>query len=339
MTSTPSAPPPQPRAPRLRTALAATVITVPLLVVLVSAALWWDTLPADIASHWSDAGPADGSTTPAGHLTMCLTLTGVAAAGAWAIALVPTLSALARRAGFAIVGGFAGLGVAIWFSSIVVTIEAGAAERAVLGPWILLACAASLYGLIAVPIAPAGGAETPNRQHTAAVHTMPLRDSEESAWSLTMTSKLFVILAAGLGAFFIVLMVPLLWNAPDVSVVITLVAGLIAIGLLAMFSRLRLSIDRRGLRVTGLFGVPLKRITLDQIETVTVSTIDPGEWGGWGYRVLPGRSAIVMRRGQGLVLSLRDHKLFAATVPEPQVPAALLNTLVERGRRAAAEAH
>jgi hypothetical protein len=47
----------------------------------------------------------------------------------------------------------------------------------------------------------------------------------------------------------------------------------------------------------------------------------------------PGRSAVVVRRGPGLVLDLRDGPRFAVTVDEPAPAAGLINDL--RRRRAA----
>ena len=61
--------------------------------------------------------------------------------------------------------------------------------------------------------------------------------------------------------------------------------------------------------------------------TATAEPIHPAAWGGWGYHVLPGRSALVLRAGPGLVLTLRDGRRFAVTVDDPQTPAAPLTAL------------
>ncbi|HQX36543.1 MAG TPA: hypothetical protein PLA13_09335, partial [Microbacteriaceae bacterium] len=57
---------------------------------------------------------------------------------------------------------------------------------------------------------------------------------------------------------------------------------------------------------------------------VSAGPIDPMGWGGWGYRVTPGRSAIVLRTGPGLVITQRDQKQFAISLDAPEAPASLL---------------
>ncbi|WP_433830626.1 DUF1648 domain-containing protein [Actinoplanes sp. CA-015351] len=93
-------------------------------------------------------------------------------------------------------------------------------------------------------------------------------------------------------------------------------------------SLLRVTVDRRGLRLTtAVGGFAFKRIALDEITGAEVAEINPIEWGGWGYRVKPGSSALVLRGGPGLVLQLRDGRRFAVTLDDPRTPAALINGL------------
>jgi hypothetical protein len=95
-------------------------------------------------------------------------------------------------------------------------------------------------------------------------------------------------------------------------------------------------VDRRGLRLTSaVAGVPLKRIPLTDIISAAAEQIDPADWGGWGYRVAPGRSALVLRAGPGLVLRLRDGRRFAITVDRPQNPATLVAALQAQESREA----
>ncbi|MGO3885190.1 MAG: hypothetical protein ACTJHU_02735 [Mycetocola sp.] len=325
---TPPAPALSPAVRRTRLVLAATVLTLPLVAILITAALWWDTLPSEIASHWSGAGPADGAVPPAGHLTMCLVLAGIGAVGAWVVAWVPGLSPRARRGSFAFCGVPAGLGVSIWLVSITVTIAAGDAYAAVLGPWLLVVLASTLYGLIAVPIAP-GGQAAP-LVPADRVDRITLSDSEDSAWSAVISGRLFVYLAIALVVLYVGIMIPIVVSGESGGAVVTVSLGLATVALVLVFARIRVSIDRRGLRASGLAGIPLKRVPLSSIASVEVRTIEPGEWGGWGYRIMPGGSAIVMRRGPGFVITMTNGKFFAVTVSDPNTPAALLATLIER---------
>lgn len=100
--------------------------------------------------------------------------------------------------------------------------------------------------------------------------------------------------------------------------------------MVAAFASIRCTADVRGLRVCLLGRVPIKRIRLDQMASVSAESIDPMQWGGWGYRVMPGRSALVLRSGPGLVVQMTDGRRFAVTLPDPDTPAALLNALRAR---------
>ena len=88
---------------------------------------------------------------------------------------------------------------------------------------------------------------------------------------------------------------------------------------------------------TDALSVPPATLGLDGIDEGdpndrhrTKRNIVPMEWGGWGYRVLPGRSAIVVAGGPGIVVQRTNGTLFAVTLPEPELPAALLTTLAAR---------
>lgn len=55
---------------------------------------------------------------------------------------------------------------------------------------------------------------------------------------------------------------------------------------------------------------------------------------GWlGYRVAPGRSALVLHAGPGLVIERRNGNLFAVTLTDPETPAGLLTALARPVRR------
>jgi len=70
-----------------------------------------------------------------------------------------------------------------------------------------------------------------------------------------------------------------------------------------------------------------KSIGLSRIRTVRSEPVNPGSWGGWGYRVMPGRSAVVLRAGEGVVLTLTNGKEFAVTVDDSATLASVLGSL------------
>ena len=92
-------------------------------------------------------------------------------------------------------------------------------------------------------------------------------------------------------------------------------------------------VDRAGLDVRfGPLGWPRKHIPLAAIAAVSAEDIDPLRWGGWGYRVMPGRSAVVLRSGPAIVVDLVGGKRFCVTIDDPEPGVGLL-----RGYLAAAD--
>lgn len=102
---------------------------------------------------------------------------------------------------------------------------------------------------------------------------------------------------------------------------------------LANFARPHVTVDRRGLTVSGLLPWPRKRVPLDRIEAASSRNINPlTEYGGWGYRFRPGRSGVMIRSGEGVVARLTGGRDFAVTVDDSATAAALLNTLIDQRR-------
>ncbi|MFF1921653.1 DUF1648 domain-containing protein [Streptomyces sp. NPDC058221] len=109
----------------------------------------------------------------------------------------------------------------------------------------------------------------------------------------------------------------------------TLVIGVV----LANFARPYVTADRRGLRVSGLLPWPRIGVPLDRIETASSSDINVlTEYGGWGYRFRPGRSGVMIRSGEAIVVRLSNGRDFAVTVDDAATAAGLLNTLIDQRR-------
>ncbi|WP_320773297.1 hypothetical protein [Streptomyces sp. CRN 30] len=105
------------------------------------------------------------------------------------------------------------------------------------------------------------------------------------------------------------------------------VVGCIAAGLLVLFGTLAfvhvaLKVDAECLEVRcGHIGVPRRRIPLSHVAGAEfVSVVTPRHWGGWGYRWRPEKgTAVVVRRGEGLVLRLWDGHTFTVTVDDAEM--------------------
>ncbi|KGJ78575.1 hypothetical protein GY21_06520 [Cryobacterium roopkundense] len=149
-------------------------------------------------------------------------------------------------------------------------------------------------------------------------------------WAVTITSRLFV----GVAAFVIVAagavtLIPI-WDEPirtgssAVAIVSTVVILTAVLVFVLAFVRIHVTVDERGLRVVSWLGIRIKAIPLKAIESVFADDLVPMQWGGWGYRIMPGRSALILGTGPGLVVQLTSGNQFAISLPDPETPADLL---------------
>jgi hypothetical protein len=147
---------------------------------------------------------------------------------------------------------------------------------------------------------------------------------EPEVWTGHATNRVQWLLAAA-GAGCMALGIELAVDSPWTSGIAPLamsVVGCLAAGLLVLFgtiafTHVRVRVDRECLEVRcGHIGLPRRRIPLDQVDSAhLVPTISPCNWGGWGYRWRPEMgTAVVVRRGPGLVLDLGDGRRFTVTV-------------------------
>ncbi|MET7700649.1 hypothetical protein [Streptomyces sp. NPDC005485] len=100
------------------------------------------------------------------------------------------------------------------------------------------------------------------------------------------------------------------------------VVGCIAAGLLVLFGTLAfvhvaVKVDEDSLEVRcGHMGLPRRRIPLSHVVGADFAPrVTPRQWGGWGYRWRPEKgTAVIVRRGEGVVLRLGDGHTFTITV-------------------------
>ncbi|GII76025.1 hypothetical protein Sru01_10070 [Sphaerisporangium rufum] len=78
----------------------------------------------------------------------------------------------------------------------------------------------------------------------------------------------------------------------------------------------------------GPFRAPARTIPLDNLRGATVEDRQPYQTGGWGLRGLPGRSTIMIRGGETLVLRYASGGRLAITVDDARHGAALINALL-----------
>ncbi|MYV37569.1 hypothetical protein GT030_01490 [Streptomyces sp. SID1328] len=154
------------------------------------------------------------------------------------------------------------------------------------------------------------------------------RDAEDAphpdVWTGRATNRVQWVLAlagAACMALGIELAVQSAWTSGIIALVMSVV-GCIAVGLLVLFGTLAfvhvdLKLERDALEVRcGHVGLPRRRIPLSQVvDAEYIPHVTPRNWGGWGYRWRPEKgTAVVVRRGEGIVLSLWDGHTFTITV-------------------------
>ncbi|MEV8592378.1 hypothetical protein [Streptomyces sp. NPDC052012] len=161
------------------------------------------------------------------------------------------------------------------------------------------------------------------RDHPHGEHT-PYSD----VWTGRATNRiqwLLALIGAACMALGIALAVDSAWTT-SVAPLVMAVVGCIAAGLLVLFGTLAfvhvaLRVDEDHLEVRcGHMGVPRRRIPLSQVAGAEfVPHVTPRHWGGWGYRWRPEKgTAVVVRRGEGLVLRLWDGHTFTVTVDDAE---------------------
>jgi len=323
---------PAPAPAPVRITLAGLTMAIPAIAISLTRLAWGDEIPAVVASHWSGTGAPDDSLPAAAVFLWTMIIASAALLATLALLALPRPTMRTKRMIVLLVGIVAGMAAAVWIIPTWLTMQAGSVEGAELGFWVVPLALASLWGVIPAAILPVqplhfGASAVPGR--------LELAETEVGAWSRTITAMMFLWITVAFVGLCVAIYTPMLLSGNAGAATFGLVIVTLAALVCASFIRLRVSVDWRGLRVVSLFGIPMKRIPLDQVHVVEATEIRPMEWGGWGYRIMPGRSAVVLRSGPGLVVTTAADKQFAITIDDPEQPAALLQALAARAASSA----
>jgi hypothetical protein len=277
-------------------------------------------LPSPLPTHWNARGEVDGTMSRAGFTALAVGVTAVAALLPLGFLRAHEDESVRRYAATAcalaayLVGGLSVLTVSL-------ARGASAAAEVDLPLWTVLVTLAVAF---AVPAAVYAVWPRPAPVTAPPDPDLPLLDlgpGERAAYVTSLRSRGFVALGIGCGVLgvLLLLVVDLLIGAAVLAVTVAVLT----------VARVTLRVDETGLRLG--FGPGIRvRVPLAEIRQAEVADIRPLAWGGWGYRVMPGKRALVLRAGPGLVLDLRDGTRFAVTVDDPELPAALVNGLLRR---------
>ncbi|SFS36816.1 DUF1648 domain-containing protein [Saccharopolyspora flava] len=293
------------------------LVTVALIAPLV---LLRDRLPDPIATHFGFGGVPDGSTSRA--LFPLVVLPGWLLVAVFAVIVGTAGRRRAHRAGSAALLGaaalfFAGLlGSTLW-----VNLDHAGWRDARLPLWHVLPVlgAAAVAGWLGWLLGNRGPDEPGAEPEPAGA--LDLAPGRREVWISSASSRVLTAVGAA-GVLIGVGLLPLVSAGVAVPV---LIVGVLVLGL----SSARTRVDDSGVHVAfGLQRFPVRRIRLDRISAASVAHHHALSVGGWGYRVLPAATAIMLRSGDCLVLRLTSGRDFIISADEPERGAELLNALI-----------
>ena len=288
---------------KIRLWTAASLTLIPTLILVLARFAWGDRLPETVASHWSGSTP-DGFSTTTTFFAIALVISLVAVVCACVVAARSSDNAPL----FLAVTSISSATLAtIWILSVALTIDAGSPEAARIGWWILAPIAAVLVGVLAyaLPDQQRSGPESPLPTPTL---DTPLTASERAVWVGQVRSVWPWIATAGL-----VVLVIATAAYSDWWVAVILGVSTLAV---TAFASVTVRVDRHGVGISS-WGVRWKKIPISKVKSASVDAIRPAEWGGWGYRMTPRGTAVTLRSGEAIVVTLESGRLFAVTVDHP----------------------
>ncbi|MER5969763.1 hypothetical protein ABT112_08510 [Streptomyces sp. NPDC002055] len=145
------------------------------------------------------------------------------------------------------------------------------------------------------------------------------------------------VLGVGCMALGVELAVEAPWTSGIVPLLMSVI-GCLAVGLLVLYGTLafvhvHVRIEDEVLEVRcGHVGLPRRRIALENVVGAEyVPRVTPHEWGGWGCRWRPEMgTAVVVRRGEGLLLRMGDGRRFTVTVDEAEAAVRVIHDRLRR---------
>ncbi|MFI7021068.1 DUF1648 domain-containing protein [Streptomyces sp. NPDC050164] len=305
-------------------ALAALPFTVALIADLTLFAAVRDRLPDPLATHFPGTTP-DRFTSTSWFLAACVGA--LAGTGALFTGICAARGAFTRWA-LTVGYGLAGLLGGALASVLLVNADAGGNATATRMPlWHMAAAAAAGAGAAGAGWLTARALRLPDSGRLSTAGDAPvlgpaLAEGEIAGWTRTVSSRPAQLLGLLMAAVGCVLLPPVGWAVA----VPLLILGLLVLGA----SRIQVTAGPRGLTVSPAVAPwPRTRVPLAEMDLAVSRDIRPAaDFGGWGYRIRPDATGVVVRSGEALVVRRTSGREFAVTVDDSATAAALLNSLL-----------
>ncbi|GAA4619527.1 DUF1648 domain-containing protein [Saccharopolyspora hordei] len=281
-----------------------------------------DRLPDPMASHWGLSGAPDDAAPAVVLLVVDLVLWLAIAGSAVALAARGGQRRATRGSAAAVLGAGAVFVLGLSALTVGANLDVAAWQQArPLPVWQVLPVllAAALGGGLGWWVGNRGPDD--RSADPGEVAELALRPGERAVWVSSVRSRVMLVIGWLTVLLAVVPLVLQTWAASGGA----LLAGLVVLAL----SSARVQVDEDGVRTSfGPLRWPVRRIRLEQVESARVETRRALEVGGWGYRVLPGSTAIMLRSGECLALQLVSGRTFYISVDRPERGAELVNALV-----------
>ncbi|MFE9372806.1 DUF1648 domain-containing protein [Streptomyces sp. NPDC006711] len=296
---------------------------------LTAYALLHDRLPEPMASHFTGRGHSDDTASRASFLGLAAGLH-LGLGAVWGL-VVLTLGANVRAVRWMIAAGYATAGFVGYLMVAVLLANAGVSDpdRVRMPLWhIAVGAGVGALGagigrllLVALPAPDPEPSQGPGESPR-----LDLAEGEAAGWMRRAPSRVLSVVGVALLVFGVVLLL----TAGPLGAVGALPAGLLCLA----FSRPYVTVDRHGLTARPtVLPWPRIRVPLSDVDRADSRHIDiPTEYGGWGYRFRPGRSGLMLRSGEAIVVRRLSGREFAVTVDDAATAAGLLNTLAHRAK-------
>lgn len=282
---------------------------------------WHDRLPDPIASHWGLSGTPNGAMPFGAFLAVVLALWAVVAASGIAVLARGSESRQQRGIAFSALGTGAVFVIGLELLTVQANLDVPDWHQArspgwQLAPHLALSALFGWFGWLLGRVGPHVEPEPPNGDE------LDLGSDERAVWVSQVSSR--VLTALGGGA----VVAGLAGGIAGAGLPFVAPSALVGLACLA-FSSARVHIDERGVRTAlGPLRWPVRKIRLEHVDSARAETRNAWEVGGWGYRMRPGTTAVMLRSGECLVLRLVSGREFVLSVDHAQRGAELLNALL-----------